>query len=57
MPSTALGQKVWFWRDAKQPDLVKIRWLGPAQVVMKEYKKDDAENPQVNVYWLVSRLS
>ena len=32
-----LGQKVWFWRDAKQPDLVKIRWLGPAHVVMKEY--------------------
>lgn len=57
MPSTALGQKVWFWRDAKQPDLVKIRWLGPAQVVIKEYKKDDTENPQVNVYWLVSRLS
>ena len=25
---------------------------GPAQVVMKEYKKDEAENPQVNVYWL-----
>ena len=32
----ALGQQVWFWRDARQPDLVKIRWLGPAQVVMKE---------------------
>ena len=25
----ALGQQVWFWRDAQQPDLVKIRWLGP----------------------------
>ena len=41
----SLGQKVWFWRDAKQPDLVKIRWLGPAQVVMKEYKQDESGTP------------
>ena len=32
-----MGQQVWFWRGAKQPDLVKIRWLGPAHIVMKEY--------------------
>ena len=49
----ALGQQVWFWRDARQPDLVKIRWLGPAQVVMKERRPgaDEAEGP-VSVYWL-----
>ena len=47
-----LGQKVWFWRDAKQPDLVKIRWLGPAHVVMKEYKEPQRPDSQVSVYWL-----
>lgn len=36
---------------AKQPDLVKIRWLGPAHVVMKEYKKEGTEK-KVHVYWL-----
>ena len=48
----SLGQQVWFWRDAKQPDLVKIRWLGPAQIVMKEFKADDTGQQRVNVYWL-----
>ena len=47
----SLGQRVWFWRDARQPDLVKIRWLGPAHVVMKEYQQD-TDTPQVSVYWL-----
>ena len=48
----SLGQKVWFWRDARQPDLVKIRWLGPAQVVMKEHKADSEGQQRVHVYWL-----
>ena len=48
----SLGQKVWFWRDARQPDLVKIRWLGPAQVVMKERKADSEGQQRVHVYWL-----
>ena len=47
----ALGQQVWFCRDQRQPDLVKIRWLGPAQVVMKEYTKE-GENRRPHVYWL-----
>ena len=47
-----LGQKVWFWRDAKQTDLVKIRWLGPAHVVMKEFKEPERPDSQVSVYWL-----
>ena len=42
-----LGEVVWFWRDARQADLVKIRWLGPARVVMKE-----EENGRVHTYWL-----
>ena len=48
----SLGQQVWFWRDARQPDLVKIRWLGPAHVVMKEHKKDGEGQDRVHVYWL-----
>ena len=39
----SLGQRVWFWRDA--------RWLSPAHVVMKEYHQD-TDTPQVSVYWL-----
>ena len=46
-------QQVWFWRDARQPDLVKIRWLGPAQVVMKERRPAEGESDgPVSVYWL-----
>ena len=48
----SLGQQAWFWRDARQPDLVKIRWLGPAHVVMKEHKKDGEGQDRVHVYWL-----
>ena len=44
----SLGQRVWFWRDARQPDLVKIRWLGPAFVVMRETDEDG----KPRVYWL-----
>ena len=42
-----VGEKVWFWRDAKSADLVKIRWLGPAVVVLRE-----EENGVANTYWL-----
>ena len=49
----ALGQHVWFWRDARQPDLVKIRWLGPAQVAMKERRATtEGSDGPVSVYWL-----
>ena len=50
----ALGQQVWFWRDARQPDFVKIRWLDPTQVVMKERRppaEGEADGP-MSVYWL-----
>ena len=43
-----LGERVWFWRDARQADLVKIRWLGPAFVVMREEEMDGTPL----VYWL-----
>ena len=42
-----LGEKIWFWRDAKQGDLVKIRWLGPARVVLREEHEG-----RVQVYWI-----
>ena len=42
-----VGEKVWFWRDARQADLVKVRWLGPAYVVMREETDGIAD-----VYWL-----
>lgn len=47
-----LGQQVFFWRDARQPDLVKVRWLGPALIVMKEYKNPQEAHNQVSVHWL-----
>ena len=47
-----LGQQVFFWRDARQPDLVKVRWLGPAHIVMKEHKNPQEANSPVSVYWL-----
>ena len=46
-----VGQKCYFWRDAKASDLVKIRWKGPAVVVMKEV--DDENKPRV--YWLAHK--
>ena len=42
-----LGERVWFWRDAKQGDLVKIRWLGPARVVLREEQEG-----KVLMYWI-----
>ena len=42
------GQRCYFWRDARQGDLVKIRWHGPARVVMVEY--DEEQVPKV--YWI-----
>ena len=43
-----IGQKCFFWRDQRQDRLVKIRWHGPARIVMVEYSKD--EKPEL--YWL-----
>ncbi len=43
-----VGQRCFFWRDARQADLVKIRWHGPARVVMVEC--DDEGSPRV--YWI-----
>ena len=43
-----VGQRCYFWRDARQGDLVKIRWHGPARVVMVE--KDEDNCPRV--YWV-----
>ena len=48
-----LGEKVWFWRDARQGMLNKIRWLGPAHVVMREeHIPAGSTKPQVKTYWL-----
>ena len=35
-----LGERFWFWRDARQSALNKIRWLGPAHVVLREEDLD-----------------
>ena len=42
------GQLCYYWRDARAGDLVKIRWLGPARVVMREAKEDGTPT----LYWL-----
>jgi len=42
------GQKCYFWRDARQGELVKIRWHGPARVVMVEHDQENVPK----VYWL-----
>ena len=42
------GQRCYFWRDARQGDLVKIRWHGPARVVMVEYNEEQVPK----VYWI-----
>ena len=36
----SVGQTCYFWRDAQQSDLVKIRWKGPAKVLMVECDDD-----------------
>ena len=30
------GQICWYWRDARAADLVKVRWKGPARVILRE---------------------
>eukprot|EP00435_Cladocopium_sp_Y103_P055307 s1238_g18.t1 len=46
--SLVVGQLCHFWRDARAADLVKIRWHGPARVVMVE--TDDGGRPRL--YWV-----
>ena len=46
-----LGERVWFWRDARQGLLNKIRWLGPAHVIMRE-EYPDSRKPTIKTYWL-----
>ena len=43
------GQKCYYWRDARAPDLIKIRWKGPAVVVARE---DDPSDGRPRVYWI-----
>ena len=42
------GQQCYFWRDARQADLVKIRWLGPARIILRE----DDEQGRPQMYWV-----
>ena len=42
------GQICWYWRDARAADLVKVRWKGPARVILRE---DDAEGKPI-IYWI-----
>ena len=42
------GQPCFFWRDAQAPDLIKIRWKGPATVIMRE----DNPDGKPAIYWL-----
>ena len=42
------GQIYWYWRDARAADLVKVRWKGPARVILRE---DDAEGKPI-IYWI-----
>ena len=43
-----IGQKCFFWRDQRQDKLVKIRWHGPARIVMVQHSNDD----KPELYWL-----
>ena len=43
------GQSCYYWRDARQADLVKIRWLGPATVILRE---DDPTSGRPHLYWI-----
>ena len=43
-----VGQLCFFWRDARAADLVKIRWHGPAKVMVRE----DGADGKPSVYWL-----
>ena len=42
------GQVCWYWRDARASDLVKIRWKGPARMILRE--DDDEGKPMT--YWI-----
>ena len=44
----AVGQTVYYWRDAQSPDLCKICWKGPAKVLMVE----ENEQGLPSVYWI-----
>ena len=44
----SVGQTCYFWRDAQQSDLVKIRWKGPAKVLMVECDGDG----KPTCYWI-----
>eukprot|EP00435_Cladocopium_sp_Y103_P020469 s5461_g5.t1 len=44
----SVGQTCFFWRDAQQSDLVKIRWKGPAKVLMVECDEDN----KPTCYWI-----
>ena len=46
-----VGQLCHFWRDQREDKLTKIRWHGPARVVMRE--DDDQGAP--HTYWLAWR--
>ena len=47
-----VGQLCFFWRDARAADLVKIRWHGPAKVMIRE----DGEDGKPSVYWLAFKI-
>ena len=46
-----LGQNCFYWRDSRASDLKKIRWHGPARVVMVEH--DEQGRPRL--YWVAHR--
>lgn len=49
----AVGQRCYYWRDALAGRLQKVRWKGPATVVMKEANAQG----KTTVYWLVHGTS
>ena len=42
------GQLCYYWRDARVADLVKVRWKGPARVLMRE----DGDDGKPCLYWI-----
>ena len=44
----SVGQTCFYCRDAQQADLVKIRWRGPAKVLMVE----NDEQGNASIYWI-----
>ena len=45
------GQKCYYWRDGQAGSLVKIRWKGPAVVILRE----DGENGLAKIYWIAHK--